>query len=86
MPVSALSREEIFSTLQTSENGLDNDEVTRRLSRYGPNEIETRRRKQYLRLYLIQYTQFFAVLLEIAAALSFIANSYSPHEGFDLLG
>jgi len=86
MPVSALSREEIFSTLQTSESGLDSGEVTRRLSRYGPNEIEIRRRKQYLRLYLVQYTQFFAVLLEVAAALSFIANSYSPHEGFDLLG
>jgi sodium/potassium-transporting ATPase subunit alpha len=86
MPVSALSREEIFSTLQTSANGLDSGEVTRRLSRFGPNEIETRRRKHYLRLYLAQYIQFFAVLLEVAAALSFIANSYSPHEGFDLLG
>jgi sodium/potassium-transporting ATPase subunit alpha len=86
MPVSALSREEIFSTLQTSENGLDSDEIALRLSRYGPNEIETRKRKNYLRLYLAQYTQFFAVLLEVAAALSFIANFYSPNEGFDLLG
>jgi sodium/potassium-transporting ATPase subunit alpha len=86
MQVSALSREEIFSTLQTGENGLDGGEAGRRLARYGPNELETRRRKNYLRLYLTRYTQFFALLLEVAAALSFIATIYAPGEGFDLLG
>ncbi|NYT21572.1 MAG: cation-transporting P-type ATPase [Methanomicrobiales archaeon] len=86
MPVSALSRDEIFSALQTGENGLDPGEVRERLARFGFNEIETRRRKNYLRLYLAQYIRFFAVLLEVAAALSFIANFYAPGEGFHLLG
>ncbi len=86
MPVSALTRDEIFSTLQTGENGLDGSDIQRRISRFGFNEIETRRRKNYLRLYLAQYTHFFAVLLEIAAVLSFIATYYAPGEGFDLLG
>jgi len=86
MQVSALSLEEIFSTLQTGENGLDGGEVRLRLARYGPNELEARRKKNYFRLYLTRYTQFFAVLLEVAAALSFIATIYAPGEGFDLLG
>jgi sodium/potassium-transporting ATPase subunit alpha len=86
MQVSALSREEIFLELQTSGKGLDSDEVSRRLDRYGPNEIETRQRKNYIRLYLSQYIQFFAVLLEVAVVLSFIANYLAPGEGFDLLG
>ena len=46
MQVSALSREEIFSILQTGENGLDSGETVRRLARYGPNELEARRRKK----------------------------------------
>jgi len=63
MQVSALSRKEIFSTLQTGENGLDGGEVRRWLADYGPNELETTRRNNYVRRDLTRYTQFFAVLL-----------------------
>src|SRR5690606_5071193 len=53
---------------------------------FGPNVIESHRKKNYLKEYLAKYTQFFAILLEAAAILSFIADWFSPGEGYDILG
>ncbi|MDT8357928.1 MAG: cation-transporting P-type ATPase [Methanomicrobiaceae archaeon] len=84
--IHTLPVEEVFSRLGTSRSGLSLEEAGRRLEEYGPNEIETRKKKNYLREYLAKYTQFFAVLLEVAAVLSFIAHQYTPGEGYDILG
>jgi sodium/potassium-transporting ATPase subunit alpha len=77
---------DILDALQTTESGLSSGEAERRLSTYGANEIGKREKKNYFRMYIIQYTHFFAVLLEIAALLSFVANTFSPGEGYDILG
>ncbi|HPH34209.1 MAG TPA: cation-transporting P-type ATPase [Methanoregulaceae archaeon] len=82
----ALPIPELFAHLKTSESGLDEEEAVRRLRTYGPNEIESHIKKNYLKEYLSKYTQFFALLLEAAAILSFIANRFSPGEGYDILG
>ena len=82
----ACAEQEILSSLETSESGLRDEEAEKRILEYGPNEIGRREKKNYFRQYVIQYTQFFAILLEVAAALSFVANIYSPGEGFDILG
>jgi len=86
MDFHSLSREKLFASLNSGYAGLDEPEVQRRLKEYGKNEIEKRKRKRYLKEYLVQYTQFFAVVLELAAVLSFVADSYSPGEGYDILG
>ena len=70
----------------SSIEGLSDAEVTIRQKKYGPNEIEKRRGKNYIKEYLLQYVQFFAILLEVAAVLSLIANQYTPGEGFEILG
>jgi len=75
----------VLARLNTSLSGLDQAEARRRLGEFGPNELEKRRRKNYLKEYLLQYLQFFALLLEVAAVLSFVANRYSPGEGYDIL-
>ncbi len=75
----------VLARLNTSLSGLESADARRRLKEFGPNELEKRRRKNYLKEYLRQYLQFFALLLEVAAALSFVANSYSPGEGYDIL-
>lgn len=75
----------VLARLNTSPSGLDQAEARRRLGEFGPNELEKRRPKNYLKEYLRQYLQFFALLLEVAAALSFVANRYSPGEGYDIL-
>ncbi len=86
MNLYSLRKEEILSHLNTSESGLGEQEVEQRLAEFGPNEIETRKRKNYGKEFVLQFTQFFAILLEIAAVLSFVADAYSPGEGFDILG
>lgn len=85
MNLHTLPKEEVLAKLDANESGLEEAEAQRRLEKFGPNELEKRKQKNYLKEYLWQYAQFFAALLEIAAILSFVANSYSPGEGYDIL-
>lgn len=79
-------KKDILDALETAESGLSSQEAERRLEIYGSNDLGKGKKKNYLRMYIVQYTHFFAVLLEVAAALSFVANRFSPGEGYDILG
>jgi sodium/potassium-transporting ATPase subunit alpha len=81
-----LSKEKLFSRLKSSDKGLSSAEVQRRLDEFGANELASSDKKNYIKEYLKQYIQFFAMLLEVAAMLSFIADYYVPNEGSDILG
>ncbi|KQC05591.1 MAG: ATPase [Methanoculleus sp. SDB] len=85
-PLHTLPVDEALAHLKTRPAGLTPEEAAERLKTAGFNELETKIRKNYLRVYVRQYVQFFALLLEIAAVLSFVAHSYAPGEGYDLLG
>ncbi|MDP3696065.1 MAG: cation-transporting P-type ATPase, partial [Desulfocapsaceae bacterium] len=78
-----LDQQALLQRLKTRENGLSPDEVARRLKEFGPNELETAAKKNYFLAYLGQYSNFFAILLEVAALLSFVADHYAPDEGSD---
>ena len=86
MQLFALDRKDLFLRLKTSGNGLTADQVARRLVEFGPNELATAAKKNYLLAYLVQYIHFFAIVLEVAAILSFVADRYAPNEGSDVLG
>lgn len=86
MQLHTLSREEVFEALHTADSGLEPSEARQRLEHYGSNEIERKKRKNYLKEYFVQYAQFFAILLEVAAVLSFLASRYASGEGYDILG
>ncbi|MFQ6759307.1 cation-transporting P-type ATPase [Desulfovibrionaceae bacterium CB1MN] len=86
MQLFALNQKELFLRLKTSENGLSSDQVARRLVEFGANELATAAKKNYLLAYLVQYIHFFAIVLEVAAILSFVADHYAPNEGSDILG
>ncbi|MHB1014107.1 MAG: cation-translocating P-type ATPase, partial [Desulfurivibrionaceae bacterium] len=77
----ALDRQALFQRLKTSEKGLDPEQVARRLVEFGANELATAAKKNYLLAYLGQYGNFFAILLEAAALLSFVADYYEPGQG-----
>jgi len=86
MRIQNLTKEEILKTLITSETGLSEKEAEKRLHEYGLNEIrEIRKKPLYLKL-LSQFTHFLAVLLWIAAALSFLSEYLHPGEGMLSLG
>ena len=81
-----LNKSQLLEKFHTSINGLSEVDAKRRLNDFGPNEIQEKEKKSYTKEYLKQYIQFFAILLEVAAFLAFIANSYVPNEGNDILG
>ncbi|WP_345975382.1 cation-transporting P-type ATPase [Sulfurimonas sp. HSL3-7] len=81
-----LGREALYREFHTKAQGLSAKEAARRLTDFGPNEIESGKKKSYLKAYVRQYVQFFAILLEVAAFLAFIADHYVPGEGNDILG
>lgn len=82
----ALDRQALLQRLKTSENGLGRDQVARRLVEFGPNELAIAAKKNYLLAYLGQYSNFFAIVLEVAALLAFVADHYDPGQGSDVLG
>lgn len=86
MKINSLSKDEVLRTLGTSEIGLLEDEARRRLSEFGFNEIdEVRKRPAIFRLFS-QFTHFLAVLLWIAALMSFLSEYLHPGEGMLTVG
>ncbi|NPV49921.1 MAG: cation-transporting P-type ATPase [Candidatus Methanofastidiosum sp.] len=84
--IQELSVEEAISTLESSKEGLSKDEVEKRFSSFGPNEIQEKRiTPLYVKL-LKQFFNFFAILLWVASGLSFLGEYLAPGEGNINLG
>jgi len=86
MKVFMQDKTDLLQSLKSSEKGLHTSQVSRRQQEFGPNVLEGAEKKNYLLSYFKEYVQFFAVLLEVAAALSFIADRFAPGQGNDILG
>ncbi len=78
-PVSDLEvlepRSRLLRDLRTSEHGLSSREAERRLAQYGPNMLSRRRHVRWPREIARQLTHPLALLLWVAAALSFAVGS-----------
>ena len=81
-----ISAGQVFDFLHSRPEGLTPAEVAERLREVGPNAIETRRRYQWLGSLARQFTNFFTILLYIAATLCFVADRVQPGESMDILG
>ncbi|MCJ7483853.1 MAG: HAD-IC family P-type ATPase, partial [Thermodesulfovibrionales bacterium] len=86
MKIQNLTKEEVFTSLITSETGLSEEAAKKRLQEYGPNEIKEVRKKPLFLRFISQFTHFLAVLLWIAAVLSFLSEYLHPGEGMLTLG
>jgi len=75
--------EEVLKELSTSHLGLSNEEAKRRLSFYGPNEIEERK-ESLLSIFLRQYTNPLIVILIIAGILALFLGDW--HDSVVVLG
>ena len=84
--INRLTVEEVLKRLETSGGGLTADEARRRLAHFGPNVLTEPDRYRLLRGLTRHFTHFLAVLLWIAAALSFTADFIRPGEGMATLG
>ena len=62
---------ELADELKTSvESGLSSAEVRERLKQYGYNQLETKGKKSFLRMFFYQFKSFMIIVLLIAAAIS----------------
>ncbi len=62
---------EIISSLVTDpDSGLSGEEVKRRLTEYGYNQIASGKRKSFARMFFEQFRSFMIIILLIAAAIS----------------
>ncbi|MGQ9570696.1 MAG: cation-translocating P-type ATPase [Thermodesulfovibrionales bacterium] len=86
MKINSLTKEEVFRSLVTSENGLTEEEAKRRFSEFGPNEIKEVEKTSLFIKFLKQFTHFLAILLWIGAGLAILSESLHPGEGMLTLG
>ena len=75
----------VFAEVKSSEKGLANGEIARRLADFGPNQIAQKEKKDYRIEYLKEYISFFPILLEVAGLLALVAHYFQPDEGNDIL-
>ncbi len=69
-----LNPEEVYEALGSSPRGLTEEEASLRLERYGPNQIREIKGVPLWKKLLAHFTNFFAILLWIGAALAFVAD------------
>ena len=81
-----LSADDVLKRLETSHGGLSSDEAQQRVSQYGRNVLSEPDHFSLLRGLVRHFTHFLAVLLWIAAGLSFAADVMRPGEGMATLG
>ena len=64
--------EEVYQNLNTSENGLTNEEVKIRINQYGLNILEEGKKKTKLSIFLKQFQNLMIILLLVVGILSLI--------------
>lgn len=68
----ALSESEIFKILETSKEGLSEEEAKRRLLKNGFNEIVRTKKRTAAEIFVSQFKSFLIILLLVATVISFI--------------
>ena len=62
---------EVLSQLKVYESaGLSSEEAKKRHAEYGYNQLESKRRKSFLKMFFAQFKSFMIIILLIAAAIS----------------
>ncbi|MEZ6060870.1 MAG: cation-transporting P-type ATPase [Planctomycetaceae bacterium] len=76
----------VFDLLRTRPSGLTADEARQRQRDVGPNALDLPDRWRWARPLARQFLNFFSLLLDVAAAACFVAESVQPGEGMQVLG
>jgi len=86
LDIQKLEKNEVYDEVGTTDKGLTEDEATRRLEKFGRNEIQRKETVPLWRKFLKQLTNFFALLLWVASIMAFVGEILSPGEGMLNLG
>ncbi len=68
---------EVFESLQSGPEGLDNQEASRRLEEYGPNLLTEKKKRPPFALFLDQFKDFMILVLIAAAVVSGLIGEVS---------
>ncbi|MEM3408063.1 MAG: cation-translocating P-type ATPase [Candidatus Micrarchaeia archaeon] len=71
-----LSVNQTLDILNTSREGLTSSEAKARLSKYGYNEIQEKRKKTDIEIFIDQFKSFLIIILIVAVILSFAFGEY----------
>lgn len=71
-----LSAKELIEKLDSSEQGLNKEQVEERLKQYGENKLIKIRKFNALKIFINQFKSFFIIILIFAAILSIIMKSF----------
>jgi Ca2+-transporting ATPase len=66
---------EVFSDLNTSENGLTSEDAKLRLKKYGFNRLSEKRQIPFINKFIRNLKDLFGILLLVAAVLSYVSGS-----------
>ena len=73
----ALEATDIIKALQTSpRQGLSEEEASRRLEQFGPNELEEAEKPSLLQLIFDQFKNFIVIVLIVAAVVAALLGDY----------
>lgn len=86
MRIQDLPVEAVYDALLTTPQGLSSAEAARRLAEYGRNQVERIAPVSLLRRFARQFIHLFAVVLWLAAAMAFVAETFQPGQGMGTLG
>ena len=81
MKINQLSVESALASLKSRAGGLASAEAARRLAEYGANRLEKIKRAPLWLRFARQFTNFFALILWLAAALALVAEWRDPGAG-----
>lgn len=77
--------QEVFTKLNSNENGLSDKEVQKRLEKYGKNEIVRTKKISPLKIFIDQFKSFLVIILILAAIISYILSFFGEGSKFDSL-
>ena len=72
----SVSLDDVLSKLQAPAEGLTSAEVTKRLEKYGPNELKEKPRPTFFQLVLAQLNNFIVILLIVASVISALLGDW----------
>ena len=86
MKIHQFTPEKALASLNSSAGGLTPNEVQRRLTEFGLNQVEEILSEPLWLALVKEFTHFFALILWLAVGLAFFAEHQAPGEGMATLG
>ncbi len=76
---------DVLEEQKTTEEGLNNDEATKRLEEFGPNKLDEGKKESTFHKFLMELKDPMIIILIAAAVVSGITSSYSGEPGADTI-